>query len=197
MRLMRSGFFLLLIGTCTWTAVYGKPALTFEQNQGHADARVKFLLRDHGHTLFLTSTKAVLSTDHGIFRMKLSGANPISKAVGSDLQATISNYFIGNDPARWRTDVPNYGRHQSRRSCGSAGSGRADLLDPDCSKGNDQQPSGDCLRRGAGARLRRSVPGGDSGPGLAGGWGLSGGSEHRRSSITLWRDAFREAVGRN
>ena len=39
---------------------YGKLPLYFEANQGQTDQRVKFLSRGSGHTLFLTSTEAVL-----------------------------------------------------------------------------------------------------------------------------------------
>jgi len=36
------------------------------------------------------------------------GANPISTAVGQDLMAYKCNFFLGNDPLKWQTDVPNY-----------------------------------------------------------------------------------------
>src|ERR1700704_3231031 len=38
---------------------YGKLPLHFEANQGQTDARVKFLSRGAGYSLFLTSTEAV------------------------------------------------------------------------------------------------------------------------------------------
>ena len=42
-------------------AAYGKLPLSFEVNHGQTDARVKFLSRGRGHTLFLTSNEAVLA----------------------------------------------------------------------------------------------------------------------------------------
>src|ERR1051326_3513527 len=39
---------------------YGKLPLAFEANEGQADARVKFLSRGGGYTLFLTNKAAVL-----------------------------------------------------------------------------------------------------------------------------------------
>jgi len=39
---------------------YGKRPLSFEPNQGQVDARVRFLSRGRGYTLFLTSDEAVL-----------------------------------------------------------------------------------------------------------------------------------------
>ena len=40
---------------------YGKLPLSFEANHGQADARVKFLSRTGGYTLFLTTDEAVLA----------------------------------------------------------------------------------------------------------------------------------------
>ncbi|HLY63276.1 MAG TPA: SBBP repeat-containing protein [Terriglobia bacterium] len=42
------------------------------------------------------------------FHMKLVGANPTAKVMGLDELPGKSNYFIGNDPKKWRTNVPNY-----------------------------------------------------------------------------------------
>ena len=42
--------------------------------------------------------------------MKLVGANPAPQLTGSDELPGKSNYFIGNDPAKWRTNVPNYAK---------------------------------------------------------------------------------------
>ncbi len=43
-------------------------------------------------------------------RMRLVGANPAAKVTGLDELSGKSNYFIGNDPKKWRTNVPNYAR---------------------------------------------------------------------------------------
>ncbi|MGH9432229.1 MAG: SBBP repeat-containing protein [Terriglobia bacterium] len=43
-------------------------------------------------------------------RLKLVGANPAAQVTGLDELPGKSNYFIGNDPKKWRTDVPNYAR---------------------------------------------------------------------------------------
>ena len=43
-------------------------------------------------------------------RMKLVGANPNPKIVGMDELPGKSNYFIGNDPKKWRTNMPNYAK---------------------------------------------------------------------------------------
>src|SRR5580700_4161148 len=46
----------------------------------------------------------------GVLRMKLRGANPAAEVTGVDELAGTSNYFIGNDPAKWRTGVPTYAK---------------------------------------------------------------------------------------
>ena len=46
----------------------------------------------------------------GVLRMKLRDANPAAKVTGLDELAGTSNYFIGNDPAKWRTNVPTYAK---------------------------------------------------------------------------------------
>ena len=44
---------------------YGKLPLSFEANQGQSNARVKFVSRGSGYTLFLTSSEAVLLLQTG------------------------------------------------------------------------------------------------------------------------------------
>jgi len=40
--------------------------------------------------------------------MSLAGANPQAKVSGLDELPGKSNYFVGNDPRKWRTNVPTY-----------------------------------------------------------------------------------------
>ncbi|MBI2780064.1 MAG: SBBP repeat-containing protein [Gammaproteobacteria bacterium] len=98
---------------------YGKSPLTFDVNRGQTNARVKFLSRGNGHTLFLTPREAVLVLHEtiatgkktgSVLRMKLAGANPSPKITGIERQPGQSNYFIGNDPNKWRAQVPRYAR---------------------------------------------------------------------------------------
>ena len=42
--------------------------------------------------------------------MSLAGANPKATVTGLDELPGKSNYFIGNDPAKWRTNVPTYAK---------------------------------------------------------------------------------------
>lgn len=108
---------------------YGRLPLSFEANQGQTDSEVKFLSRGNGYSLFLTSTEAVLSLkspkskvrvadsrlqtpdcSSAVLRMKLVGANPTPSMTGLDELPGKSNYFIGKDSAKWRTNVPTYAK---------------------------------------------------------------------------------------
>jgi hypothetical protein len=115
---------------------YGKLPLHFEANQGQADPQVKFLSRGAGGTVFLTSTEAVFvltasepreaseapkpartaekqkNVKRTVLRTSLLGANHESRMVGQEELPGKANYFIGNDPAKWRTNVPTYAKVQ-------------------------------------------------------------------------------------
>ncbi len=109
---------------------YGKLPLSFEANQGQTDNSVSFLVRGRGYTLFLTAREALLSLgpvrrghckpttsvracrgepESVVLRMQLSGANPQARVTGEKQLPGRSNYFIGNNPAQWHTDIPTYG----------------------------------------------------------------------------------------
>ena len=90
----------------------GRLPLSFEANDGQADFRVQFLARGPGYTLFLTGSKAVLALGNGppALTMSLADANPAAAATGLDELPGKSNYFLGSDPAKWHSSVPNYAR---------------------------------------------------------------------------------------
>ena len=91
---------------------YGNLPLRFEQNSGQTDARVKFLARGKGYTLFLTGEEAVLKLQKpgqsAVLRMELAGANRSPQIVAQNELAGKSNYFVSENPNRWKTDVPNF-----------------------------------------------------------------------------------------
>jgi hypothetical protein len=45
-----------------------------------------------------------------VLHMELVGANAAAKVTGLEELPGKSNYFIGNDPKKWRTNVPNYAK---------------------------------------------------------------------------------------
>src|SRR5579862_3907022 len=112
----RIGIFLLLIAPITGQdrpklRDYGHLPLVFEPNQGQLDSQVKFLARTQGGTLFLTEREAVLvSRGAAPVRMRLAHAGKPKAIHGLEPTGGISNYFIGNDPSKWRTSIPNYRR---------------------------------------------------------------------------------------
>jgi hypothetical protein len=111
--------------------------LYFEPNRGQTDPQVKFLSRGSGYTLFLTrGAEAVLvlrkptpkrdplqppalawagvapqsepASPTAVVRIKLVGRNARPRVDGLDELLGKANYFIGNDPKKWRTNVPMY-----------------------------------------------------------------------------------------
>src|SRR2546426_1440159 len=108
---------------------YGRPPLYFEVNLGQTDPQVKFISRDADHALFLTSTEAVLvftqseraakrerHKPRGKFeipermsrtavRMAFLGANPQPRVSALEQLPGKVSYFVGNDPAKWRTGI--------------------------------------------------------------------------------------------
>lgn len=115
-------------------AAYGKLPLAFEANEGQLDAEVKFLSRGSGYSLFLTDSEAVLRLTrssagpaassvaagvkgHGrravqsaLLKMKLLGASAERKVVCSERLPGLVNYFVGDEPTKWRTDVAIYAK---------------------------------------------------------------------------------------
>jgi beta-glucanase (GH16 family) len=112
---------------------YGNLPLAFEPNRGQTDARVRFLARGGGMMAFFTDTETVMvlsraerrdpkasplerrapaEVERTVVRMKLENASRPRRAIGLEKLPGISNYFIGNDPSKWRTNVPQYARIQ-------------------------------------------------------------------------------------
>ena len=50
------------------------------------------------------------NTTQAILRSLLLGANPNATISADDELPGKANYFIGNDPKKWRTNIPSYGK---------------------------------------------------------------------------------------
>jgi len=109
---------------------FGELPLNFEANQGQIDNRVKFLSHGPGYDLFLTSTHAVLRVqkpratqadnskqpagdvenvrEGTVLLLKMLGANATPQVEGQEELPGRVNYFIGNDPQKWRRNIPTY-----------------------------------------------------------------------------------------
>lgn len=85
---------------------FGSLPICFEPNVGQAPAGVKFLTR--GSTASLTATGAVLEGGGQPVKLQFVGASGTARASGITELPGRSNYLIGNDPSKWRTDVPTY-----------------------------------------------------------------------------------------
>jgi Beta-propeller repeat len=118
---------------------YGQLPLSFEANQGQSAADVKYLTRADGYVLSLRGQEADLTFHQApaarrvaanrlkpyrarrvpatpekfsTLRMRLDGSNPSAEVTGLDRTATKINYFLGNDPKKWHTEVPAYSKVQ-------------------------------------------------------------------------------------
>ncbi len=108
--------------TARVSEAYGKLPMRFEINEGQTSREAKFIARGAGYALFLTPDEAVLRlqkretgaadqpAESSVVRMKLAGANRAPKISGVERLQTRSNYFIGADPGKWRTNVTNFSR---------------------------------------------------------------------------------------
>ena len=121
----------------TWSEAYGKLPLSFEENLGQTAQEVRFVSHGTGYALFLTPQEVIISLQQSmpkdlsalhrmayfralrkvrragrmtVLRMRLAGANPAAQIAGVDLLPGKVNYFIGNKPKDWRTNVPSYAR---------------------------------------------------------------------------------------
>ena len=113
----------------TVRTAYANLPMSFEVNQGQTDARVRFLARGQGYTLFLTEQEAVLALARGatsglhselpgpignaqptisVLRLRFVGTDPGVAIAGAEELEAKSNYFIGQDPHNWHTDIPMY-----------------------------------------------------------------------------------------
>ncbi|MGE5399615.1 MAG: SBBP repeat-containing protein, partial [Ignavibacteriales bacterium] len=111
---------------------YNLPMM-FEANYGQANQQFKFIARSTNYTVSLLSNSVQISLRKSLpndevqqysrnsgseknspeftnLHMEFIGANPSPEMIPMEESSGKSNYFIGNDPARWRTDIPNYKR---------------------------------------------------------------------------------------
>ena len=109
---------------------YENLPLSFEANSGHADPSMKFLARGPNYSLYLAANQAMMrfrsptspplldlqrrspaaDPESTVVRMRLVGGNAGARTTALDELPGKSNYFIGNDPKNWRTNVTNYAR---------------------------------------------------------------------------------------
>jgi hypothetical protein len=115
---------------------YGKLPLYFIENKGQVDSRVKFYEKAGGHAIYFTPENiyfALRKKENAVkvrhMEMTSPGTSPdtqekaappavvqltpLGMQTGVKIEAVEPqearfNYFIGNDPAKWRTNIPSY-----------------------------------------------------------------------------------------
>jgi uncharacterized repeat protein (TIGR01451 family) len=118
------------------SSLFSSLPAVFEPNLGQAnlqpaDPRAQYFARGPGYSLLLGSEGAILSlrfrssgrgpaktasnraADTEAFeflRMKLAGANRNARPSATDPLPGKTNYLLGNDPAKWRRNVPQFAR---------------------------------------------------------------------------------------
>jgi len=99
---------------------YAQLPLYFIENQGQSDKRVAYYAQQGGANLYFTAEEMVMtlpSSSKGesqgeggiVLWLRFLDANPNVQIRGNQEQEARFNYFIGDDPAKWRSDVPSYG----------------------------------------------------------------------------------------
>ncbi len=133
-RTARPGFILAVIASLTFTGLSTVAAvppaiapvhaeapfrplpLRFEANEGQTGGDVRFLGRGRDGLAFLTGREVVLRLEargrgaSAVVRLAPVGASPTSRVTGLDRLPGTTNYFFGDDPSRWRTNVPGFAK---------------------------------------------------------------------------------------
>lgn len=94
--------------------------LSFEENEGQVDPRVKFLAKGAGYEIFLTADGLTLSAPHpstksanstamqsDVERVSFVGVNPRLTVAGNEKLPGEVNYLVG-ERSKWHTNVPLY-----------------------------------------------------------------------------------------
>ena len=102
----------LPVAAQTSNSQFLRQPLVFEPNRGQADSSTEFLSHGNGHSVLLRNAEAVITfaTPATAVGMKLVGKNPRAVVEGLDLQAGVTNYIVGNDPAAWHSSVPQFAK---------------------------------------------------------------------------------------
>ena len=111
-----NGYSLLLTANEAVLALRKKTGVTSQKSvappaSAGVPQAVNFPLSFRSNAAELNANSAALNPERqapAVLRMRLVGANAAAKVTGLEELPGKSNYFIGNDPGKWRTNVPNY-----------------------------------------------------------------------------------------
>jgi hypothetical protein len=94
---------------------YATMPLAFEENRGQLDARVRYVARAAGRTVFLTADETVLAlqTDPAqpasVIRQRFDGAG-LARLTGEDALPTLTHYYGGRTSGKPHTQVRSFGK---------------------------------------------------------------------------------------
>jgi hypothetical protein len=94
-------------------AAYANLPPSFVPNAGQLDTRVRYTAQSGPRRFYFTTGEAVFSlatkSQGLVLRLAFLGANPGPAITSQAARSGTVNYLIGNDPARWHTNLPTYG----------------------------------------------------------------------------------------
>jgi len=96
---------------------YGELPLAFVPNMGQADAKVRLSAQGagfsfaflRGEALFAFTKTTKEKTQGAAIALRFLGARPDVEPQGRRPRPGRVNYLLGNDPAKWQTNLPTYG----------------------------------------------------------------------------------------
>ena len=92
-------------------SAFGKVSLHFVANHGQFPEEVIYYAKSEGATVYCTEQGLTFGFSEGSISLKFSGEGETSTRVKPEAQGELKgkvNYFIGNDPALWQTDIPTF-----------------------------------------------------------------------------------------
>ena len=96
-------------------SIAGLP-LNFERNLGQAPGEVQFLAHGPAYAIELTEQGAALAFGGQttkaakVIRLRVQGADAHSRPTAEEPLPGRVNYYIGNDPSKWHTNVATYNK---------------------------------------------------------------------------------------
>jgi len=114
MTQMRFLLVIPLAAACAFSSPRHPLPISFEKNSGQTSAQVRYFGRVPGAEIWLLDSGAVLGVKlkgrQAVLRMTGEGAKRHPRMDATEPLGARANYFIGNDPAKWRTRVPLFAR---------------------------------------------------------------------------------------
>ena len=97
-----------------------KAIMSLSGHNTHSQVREAMMRKRHGAAGVKAMMKKQAAKDRqaspsASLQMNFLGANPHSQLAAEDMRSGRVNYFLGNDPSKWHSNVPLYGRVNYRK----------------------------------------------------------------------------------